>query len=113
MRRTLLAFPILCSLFLAGCGTCSDALFGSVGPDGPYFYRGVRSDLEQGSAVATADNPRSALADTLMIPVGCIAMGCARLPLSQPLPKYDLPQSNQSATSPVSVSVKLDEAPSR
>ena len=64
-------------------------------------------------AVAMADIPLSAIADTLMIPLDCIAMGCMRLPLSQPLPKYDLPKSNPTNTAPISVGVQPDEASPR
>jgi uncharacterized protein YceK len=74
MRRRLFAYLIACSLVSGGCGTYADVMCGQYEPDGPFFYRGVRADLDSKSYVLFADIPLSAVADTVLIPCGFWAM---------------------------------------
>ena len=73
MRAALIILAIL-GFSVAGCGTCSDMVGGSI--DDKVFYRGVRGDVEaikQGDAATavfySVDLPFSAVADTVLVPV--------------------------------------------
>ncbi len=75
MSRSLLAILVVCSASLIGCGTCSDIFCGPI--DDHNFYRGVRMDMgvvQHGGpeTLLLADIPLSAVADTLLVPIGVI-----------------------------------------
>jgi uncharacterized protein YceK len=75
MSRSMLAILVVCSFSLIGCGTCSDMFCGPI--DNHNFYRGVRMDIEaaqNGGAdtLMLADIPLSAVADTLLVPIGVV-----------------------------------------
>jgi uncharacterized protein YceK len=77
MCRWWIAALVVAGCCLSGCGTCADILVGHIDPEGPFFYRGVRTDIDTKSYVLFADIPFSAVADTLLIPCGCYAMAYA------------------------------------
>jgi uncharacterized protein YceK len=67
----MLVILAVCSLFLSGCGTFSDAMCGPNG--GPTYYRGVWFDAnvaEKGGwgLLMVADMPFSAIVDTVHVP---------------------------------------------
>src|SRR5262249_46854891 len=73
MRAALIALATM-SLFMAGCGTCSDMMGGCI--DDRVFYRGVHEDIEHIkqsdpalALVSTVDLPFSAVADTILVPI--------------------------------------------
>ena len=71
MLRSMLVILAICSLWLSGCGTFSDAMCGPITDHA--FYRGVRFDVEavkEGGPMAlmAGDIPLSAVADTLLVP---------------------------------------------
>jgi uncharacterized protein YceK len=74
MPRRALAVLLSSCLILSGCGTCADLMGGCIGPKGPFFYRGVRGDIESGYWI---DVPFSAVADTTLIPCGCFLYACS------------------------------------
>ena len=88
MVRAVLALVIASlAVCLGGCGTFADMMCGPVCVDKKemnFFYRGVRLDLEAAKendlrALAIADMPFSAVADTALLPYMAFLTICARL----------------------------------
>ena len=77
MSRWWFAILVVAGCCSSGCGTCGDILCGHIEPEGPFFYRGVRGDIDSKNYLMYADIPFSAAADTLLIPCGCYAMAYA------------------------------------
>jgi uncharacterized protein YceK len=79
MRWNFSLLLLIFCLLLTGCGTCGDMMCEIPPPEGPFFYRGVRTDIHSGNLLLYADVPLSAAADTALIPYDCLVMACVKM----------------------------------